>query len=277
MTPLITTTLSDGTNLPVIGQGTWMIGDDPAKRADEIHALRTGIDAGMTVIDTAEMYGGGRAEDLVGEAISSVRSQVYLISKVLPWNASRTGTVVACESSIRTLGTEWIDLYLLHWRGSYPVQETVEAFLELQERDLIGAWGVSNFDPAELLMLPSVPVVNQVLYNPSRRGIEFDLLSAHRGSEPHVTTMAYSPIEQGQLLKDPTINEIARAHEASAVQILLAWAIRTRDVIAIPKASHPDRTLENANAASIRLTEEDLDKIDATFPPPRHPQSLEVI
>src|SRR5699024_8306596 len=167
-----TVTLAGGTELPAIGQGTWYMGDDPDRRGEEIAALRAGIEAGSTVVDTAEMYGGGRSESLVGEAIAPVRDQVFLVDKVLPMNASRRGTVEACERSLRALGTEHIDLYLLHWPGSHPLAETLDAFEELMDRDLIGAWGVSNFDPGDLGGLSSPPVVNQVLYNPSRRSEE---------------------------------------------------------------------------------------------------------
>ncbi|WP_328284307.1 aldo/keto reductase [Brevibacterium sp. UCMA 11752] len=272
-----TTTTAEGTALPLLGQGTWHIGDDPGQRITEIAALREGIELGLSLVDTAEMYGSGRSENLVGEAIAPVREEVFLVDKVLPTNASESGTIEACERSLAVLGTDHIDLYLLHWPGSYPVEETIAAFERLRERGLIGAWGVSNFDPAEIADLPAVPLINQVLLNPSRRGPEFDLLPAHRDSRPHITTMAYSPVEQGQLLKDPTLAEVARRHDATTAQILLAWAIRSGDVIAIPKASSPDHVRANAAAVDIDLTSDDLADIDRAFPAPTSPLPLEVI
>ncbi|AZL11134.1 MAG: aldo/keto reductase [Brevibacterium aurantiacum] len=272
-----TTTLADGTELPLLGQGTWHIGDDPGRRRTEIAALRHGIEAGMTLVDTAEMYGSGRSEDLVGEAIAPVRDEVYLVDKVLPTNASESGTIAACERSLAVLGTDHIDLYLLHWPGPHPVEETIAAFESLRARGLIGGWGVSNFDPAEIAELPVAPLVNQVLLNPSRRGPEHDLLPAHRDRRPHITTMAYSPIEQGRLLEDPTLAEVARRHEVSTAQILLAWAMRSGDVIAIPKASTPDHVKANAEAVDIALTSDDLADIDRAFPAPTSPMPLEVI
>lgn len=272
-----TTTTANGTLLPLLGQGTWHIGDDPAQRTTEIAALREGIELGMSLVDTAEMYGSGRSEDLVGEAIASVRDEVFLVDKVLPTNASESGTVEACERSLAVLGTDHIDLYLLHWPGSYPVDETIAAFERLRDRGLIGAWGVSNFDPAEIAELPAVPQVNQVLLNPARRGPEFDLLPAHRRSQPHITTMAYSPVEQGRLLEDPTLAEVARRHAVTSAQILLAWAIRSGDVIAIPKAAAPEHVRANAEAVDIELTSDDLADIDRAFPAPTRPMPLEVI
>lgn len=272
-----TTTTANGTTLPLLGQGTWHIGDDPGQRTAEIAALREGIELGMNLVDTAEMYGSGRSENLVGEAIAPVRDEVFLVDKVLPTNASEAGTIEACERSLAVLGTDHIDLYLLHWPGSYPVDETIAAFERLRDRGLIGAWGVSNFDPAGITELPAVPQVNQVLLNPSRRGPEFDLLPAHRGSRQHITTMAYSPIEQGRLLMDLTLAEVARRHDVTTAHILLAWAIRTGDVIAIPKASTLEHVRANAAAADIELSSADLADIDRAFPEPSSPTPLEVI
>lgn len=268
-------TLADGTDVPRIGQGTWYLGDDPATRSCEIDTLRAGVDAGMRLIDTAEMYGGGRSEDLVGEAIGPLRDEIYLVDKVLPSNASHRGTIEACERSLRALGTDRIDLYLLHWPGPHPVTETVGAFEELIERGLVGAWGVSNFDPDDLAALPATPLVNQILYNPSRRGVEYDLLPTHRRAA--ITTMAYSPIEQGRLLEDPALRQVAETHDAGVAEVLLAWAIRDEDVIAIPKASSPEHALANAGAGSIRLSPEDLAIIDDAFGPPSGPTPLEVL
>ncbi|RBP61405.1 diketogulonate reductase-like aldo/keto reductase [Brevibacterium sanguinis] len=272
-----TTALADGTSVPVLGQGTWHIGDDPARRAEEIAAIRTGIEAGMTLIDTAEMYGSGRSESLVGEAIAPLRDDVFLVDKVLPMNASKQGTIEACRRSLDILGTDRIDLYLLHWPGPHPEEETIEAFEELVDRGLIGAWGVSNFDVDEVAGLPARPQVNQILYNPSRRGPEFDLLPRHRESDLPITTMAYSPIEQGRLLDHPVLTEVARRHEASVAQILIAWAIRSGDVIAIPKAATTGHVRANAEAARLRLSAADLADIDAAFPAPTAPQPLEIL
>lgn len=270
-----TVTLRDGTTLPALGQGTWHVGDDTGGRAREIDTLRRGIELGMTLIDTAEMYGRGRSERLVGEAVRDCRERVFLVDKVLPANASRRGTREACERSLAALGTDRIDLYLLHWPGPHPVSETVAAFEELVGEGLIGRWGVSNVDADELAEYPATPLVNQVLYNPSRRGPEFDLLPAQRRAG--VATMAYSPIEQGRLLRDPALSEVAARHDASPAQVLLAWAIRDGDVIAIPKASRPEHVEANAAAAGLRLSADDLARIDAAFPPPTTKVPLELL
>lgn len=270
-----TVTLRDGTTLPALGQGTWHVGDDTGGRAREIDTLRRGIELGMTLIDTAEMYGRGRSERLVGEAVRDCRERVFLVDKVLPANASRRGTREACERSLAALGTDRIDLYLLHWPGPHPVSETVAAFEELVGEGLIGRWGVSNVDADELAEYPATPLVNQVLYNPSRRGPEFDLLPAQRRAG--VATMAYSPIEQGRLLRDPALSEVAARHDASPAQVLLAWAIRDGDVIAIPKASRPEHVEANAAAAGLALSADDLARIDAAFPPPTTKVPLELL
>lgn len=266
---------AEGHLVSAVGQGTWYLGDDREAREEEVAALRAGIEAGMTLVDTAEMYGGGRSERLVGEAIAPVRESVYLVDKVLPSNASATGTIEACERSLRALGTDWIDLYLLHWPGPHPVAETVDAFESLVQRGWIRAWGVSNFDPADLASLPATPLVNQVLYNPSRRGVEVDLLPAHR--EAGITTMAYSPIEQGRLLADPTLTAVAERHQVSVAQVLIAWAVREPGTIAIPKASSVAHAEENAAALEVALTAEDLAEIDAAFPVPTDPVPLEML
>ena len=266
---------ADGQLVSAVGQGTWYLGDDREAREEEVAALRAGIEAGMNLVDTAEMYGGGRSERLVGEAIAPVRESVYLVDKVLPSNASATGTIEACERSLRALGTDWIDLYLLHWPGPHPVAETVDAFESLVQRGWIRAWGVSNFDPADLASLPATPLVNQVLYNPSRRGVEVDLLPAHR--EAGITTMAYSPIEQGRLLADPMLTAVAERHQVSVAQVLIAWAVREPGTIAIPKASSVAHAEENAAALEVALTAEDLAEIDAAFPVPTDPVPLEML
>ena len=275
-----TVCLPDGTFVPALGLGTWMMAEDPSRRSDEIAALRTGIDLGLTLIDTAEMYGHGAAETLTGEAIAGRRDGVFLVSKVLPSNASRKGTIQACEESLSRLGTDRIDLYLLHWRGSWPLAETLDAFQTLVRDGKILRWGVSNFDVDDCDELCALPggdalAVNQVLYNPGRRGIEFDLLPWSR--ERRVPVMAYSPIEQGELVTHPALAEVGRRHNATAAQVALAWAMREGDVIAIPKSSRPDRVRENAAALELRLTAEDLADIDRAFPPPRRRSALEMI
>ena len=220
--------LPSGEQVPALGQGTWLMGDRPEREAGEIEALRRGIDLGMTLIDTAEMYGNGAAETLVGKAIRDCRDDVFLVSKVLPSHASRDGTIEACESSLRRLGTDRIDLYLLHWRGHVPLADTIEAFDTLVGAGKIRDWGVSNLDQSDMQELVdlsggSAVQTNQVLYNLSRRGIEFDLLPWCRSRD--IPIMAYSPIEQGRLLGDPTLDAIAEAHGATPARIALAWLL----------------------------------------------------
>lgn len=264
-----------GTVVPAIGQGTWYLGDDASARTEEIATLRRGIELGMTLVDTAEMYGNGRSERLVGEAIAPMRDEVFLVDKVLPSHASAHGTIAACQRSLRALGTDRIDLYLLHWPGSYPLEETVGAFHTLIQRGLIRSWGVSNFDPADLAGLAERPAVNQILYNPYRRGVEFDLLPAMR--QRGILAMAYSPVEQGRLLRDQALAGIAAARGVSIAQVLLAWAIRSGDAIAIPKASSLEHVEENAAAASLVLAEDELALIDAAYPGPRGPVPLQML
>jgi diketogulonate reductase-like aldo/keto reductase len=274
-------TLSDGIGVPALGQGTWMMGDRSADRREEIAALRAGIDLGMTLIDTAEMYGDGASEELVGEAIAGRRDAVFLVTKVLPSNASRSGTIRACEASLARIKTDHLDLYLLHWRGRVPLAETVEAFETLKRAGKIRRWGVSNFDTADMEELAGIAAegacaTNQVLYNPEHRGIEFDLLPRQR--EQRIPIMAYSPLGQGgRLLRSPAIAEIARRHGASPAQVALAWALRDDNVIAIPKAGSRRHAEENARAADLALTPDDLAAIDAAFPPPRRKQPLAMI
>jgi diketogulonate reductase-like aldo/keto reductase len=265
-----------GRPVPQLGQGTWNMGDSAAKRPQEIAALRRGIELGMTLIDTAEMYGSGRSERLVGEAISGLRDQVYLVSKVLPSNASSEGTIRACEASLQRLGVETLDLYLLHWRGRYPLADTVEGFEHLQEQGKIRAWGVSNLDVNELEELRNAAcAANQVLYNPEYRGIELDLLpwcQQHR-----MAVMAYSPVGQGgDLLSAPVLRQIAQKHGVSPAQVALAWCLR-QPVIAIPKAGSVAHVEENAAAANLRLTPDDLTAIDQAFPAPRTKQRLAML
>ena len=277
---LPTVTLLNGVVVPALGLGTWHMGEDPRQASQEVEALRHGLDEGLTLIDTAEMYAEGGAEEIVGEAIAGRRDEVFLVSKVYPWNASREGTIAACERSLARMRTDRLDLYLLHWRGEHPLAETVEAFETLQEAGKIGAWGVSNFDLADMEELMEVPgggncVVNQVLYNLSRRGVEYDLLPwcQHRG----IAVMAYSPIEQGSLARNETLIHIAKAYQATPAQVALAFLLERDGVIAIPKSSHPQRVTENREAADLDLTDEDLDALDAAFPPPTRPAPLEMI
>jgi len=264
-----------GTVVPTLGQGTWYLGDDRARRDEEIAALRRGIELGMTLVDTAEMYGSGASEQLVGEAIGPCRDDVFLVDKVLPHNASRSGTIEACTRSLQALDTDWIDLYLLHWPGPHPVAETVEAFEELKDRGLIRAWGVSNFDTTDLADCPTPPQTDQILYNPARRGVEHDLLPTLRSKD--IPAMAYSPVEQGRLLHDTSLSAVAERHAASVAQVLLAWAIRSGDVIAIPKASTVQHVEDNARAWDLDLTPEDLADIDSAFPAPTRPTPLEML
>jgi diketogulonate reductase-like aldo/keto reductase len=269
-----------GQRVAALGQGTWNIGDDARRRADEIAGLRRGIELGHTLIDTAEMYGDGRSEALVGEAIAGRRDEVFLVSKVYPHNASRTAMPRSCEASLKRLGVETIDLYLLHWPGAVPLAETVEAFQALQRAGKIRHWGVSNFDVADLDELAAAPggdavASNQVLYNVSRRGIEFDLLPTAR--ERGLMVMAYTPIEQGRILEDAALRAVAERHGATAAQIALAWVIRRDGVVAIPRASSPAHVRDNARALDVTLSAHDLEEIDRAFPPPKKKRSLEMI
>ncbi len=276
-----TVTLTDGTPVPALGLGTWMMGDRPADRRAEVEALRAGLDAGMTLVDTAEMYGDGRSEELVGEAIGGRRGEVFLVSKVLPSNASRDGVQRACERTLKRLGTDCLDLYLLHWRGGVPLAETVAGFEALLAAGKIRRWGVSNFDVADLEELAGVTdlkacAANQVLYNPEHRGIEFDLIpwQARHG----LPVMAYSPIGQGgALLRSPALAAVAKRHDATPAQVALAWALRHPHLFAIPKTGNAARARENAAAAALTLGAEDWAEIDAAYPPPRRKRDLAMI
>jgi diketogulonate reductase-like aldo/keto reductase len=254
--------------------------EDPRRRDEEIAALRLGIDLGMTLIDTAEMYADGGAEQLVGEAIEGCRDDVFLVSKVLPHHATLRGTMEACERSLQNLKVDELDLYLLHWRGPVPLEDTLEAFETLIGAGKIRLWGVSNFDVAdmeELLDLPNGDDVStdQVLYNLEHRGIELDLLPwCERGGVP---VMAYSPIEQGELLRQPVLRSIGARHEATSAQIALAWVLRRDNVCAIPRATKPAHVRENRKALDIRLSAADLTELDRAFPPPISKQRLAVL
>jgi diketogulonate reductase-like aldo/keto reductase len=275
-----TLSLPSGERIPVLGQGTWELGEDPAERAEELRSLRLGIELGLTLIDTAEMYGDGAAEELVAEAIEGHRDDVFLVSKVLPTNATRHGTIEACERSLKRLKTDRLDLYLLHWRGRLPLDKTVEAMNELKDAGKIRHWGVSNFDTvdlAELVMLAGGDAVetDQVLYNLSQRGIEFELLPWC--GDWGLPIMAYSPINRGDLIRNDVVVEIAKKHDAAPSQIALAWVLRHDNVCAIPKASIHEHVRENRGALDIRLDNEDLKLLDEQFPPPQGPVPLEMI
>lgn len=269
--------LPSGDAVPVLGQGTWHMAENPCQRRDEIAALRLGIELGMNLIDTAEMYADGGAEELVGEAIKGRRNEVFLVSKVLPQNATLQGTIEACNRSLTRLVVDEIDLYLLHWRGAVPLDETLEAFETLRDAAKIRSWGVSNFDVADMEDLIDVGAgqevsTNQVLYNLEYRGIEFDLLPwCERRAIP---VMAYSPIEQGQLLSHPVLKSVAKRHHVTPSQAALAWVLRRDKVCAIPRAGKPAHVRENRAALDIRLSERDLAELDRAFPPPTHKQPL---
>jgi diketogulonate reductase-like aldo/keto reductase len=273
--------LPDGTRVPALGQGTWQMGEDRRARAAEVAALRLGIELGLTLIDTAEMYGEGGAEEVVGQAIAGRRDDVFVVSKVYPHNAGRRAVVAACERSLRRLGIETIDLYLLHWRGAVPLAETVEGFEALRRAGRIARWGVSNLDVDDMEELWSVAggsacATDQVLYNLAERGIEFDLMPWCESR--NVPVMAYSPLGQGgRLLRHKALAEVAARHGASPAQVALAWTLRLPGVIAIPKAADPQHVRENAAAAALRLTEEDHATLDAAFPPPQRKRPLAIL
>jgi aldehyde reductase len=273
-------TLPSGEEVPALGLGTWQMGDNRSARAEEIATLQLGLDLGLTLVDTAEMYGSGRSEALIGEAIAGRRDEVFLVSKVLPSNASRRAMVAACEQSLRHLKTDRIDLYLLHWRGGAPLQETLQGFETLLADGKIRYWGVSNFDRddmAELVSLRGGEAVatNQVLYNLTRRGIEWDLLPWMR--ERAIPTMAYSPVEQARLLRDGKLQDFAKRHGMTPAQAALAWLLVADDVIVIPKTSHRERLRENAAALEIQFSAEQLAELDRLFPPPAGPRPLEML
>jgi diketogulonate reductase-like aldo/keto reductase len=275
-----TIALPSGEHVPAFGQGTWNMGEQRAVRAQEIATLRTGLELGLTLIDTAEMYGEGRAEQLVAEAIAGRRDEVFLVSKVLPHHATRRGTVAACENSLKRLQTDRIDLYLLHWRGNVPLAETLEALVSLQSAGKIRHYGVSNLDRAdthELWPLPGGTSVacNQLLYNLARRGIEWDLLPWLR--KRRIPVMAYSPLEQARLLENAGLAQFARRHGMTPAQAALGWLLVNDDVIVIPKCSSRERLEENIGALARRLTAAQLAELDRLFPPPAGPRPLEML
>lgn len=280
VTAVRSTTMPGGEAIPVLGQGTWGMAESKHPREQELQALRLGLDLGMTLIDTAEMYANGGAEKLVGEAIAGRRDQVFLVSKVLPHNASRNGTVNACERSLRRLKTDHLDLYLLHWREQIPLEQTFSAFEALLRNGKIRYWGVSNFDLSDMKEVESLPggeavATDQVLYNLERRGIEYDLLPWCR--QRQMPVMAYSPIEQGRMLNHATLRAIAESHGATPAQVALAWVLRQEKVVAIPRAGIPEHIRQNRGALDLQLTSQDLAELDRDFPPPSGPQRLEMI
>jgi diketogulonate reductase-like aldo/keto reductase len=277
--------LPDGTSLPCIGQGTWYLGENPQLKNQEIKALQLGIELGMTLIDTAEMYGNGGSERIVGEAIKGRRDVVFLVSKVFPHHSGLDKIESACEKSLERLGTDRLDLYLLHWRGNVPLAETIEGMEKLRRDGKILRWGVSNFDTNDMKELWNTVigkscVTNQVLYHLGSRGIDYDLLPWQH--EHHMPIMAYSPLAQGgslrrQLLNDPTIKEIAEKYNVQPLQIALTWTIRSNQVIAIPKAVQEEHVLANAETATIELSEEDLNRLDEVFPKPTRKMPLDIL
>ena len=278
--PMRTTILPSGEAVPTLGLGTWRMGEDGGRFADEVAALKLGLDLGAILIDTAEMYGSGGSERVVAAAVDGRRDEVFIVSKVLPSNASRHGTVAACERSLKNLSTDRIDLYLLHWVGSVPFEETVEAFEQLKRDGKIRHWGVSNLDADEMADLATLPAGNecqtdQVLYNLSRRGPEFDLLPWCR--QRSIPVMAYSPVEQGRLARNARLDAVAARHNASAAQIALAWVLAQPGVIAIPKAAQPEHVLQNVAALDIALSAEDIAELDRAFPSPGRRRPLEMI
>jgi len=275
--------LPSGRKIPILGQGTWRMAENPVKRKAEIAALQFGLDLGISLIDTAEMYGEGAAEELIGEAIAGRRAEVFLVSKVYPHNATRQGAIQACERSLRRLQTDYLDCYLLHWRGSVPLSETIEAFQTLRRAGKILDYGVSNFDVDDMEEAFGLPggdeiVTDQVLYNLEHRGIEWDLLPWCQ--ESGVPIMAYSPIrhsgtEKKQLLQNRTVKLIAKRHGATPAQVALAWLLQ-RDVVAIPKASSPDHVRENRGALELKLTKQDFIDLEEPFPSPQGEVPLEM-
>ena len=272
-------TLPGGDQVPAIGQGTWRMGEDPRAKKAEAEALQIGIELGMTLIDTAEMYGDGATESFLGETLGGLRQQVFLVSKVYPQNAGRGRLERACDVSLKRLRTDWLDLYLLHWRGPIPLAETVEGMEALKAAGKIRAWGVSNLDTADMEELVRVGgqacATDQVLYNVTRRGPEFDLLPMLERSA--IPVMAYSPVDQGNLPSTGALQTVAERHGVTAYQVALAWVTRSPGFIAIPKASDIAHVRENRAAAELQLSPEDLNEIDAAYPPPARKTRLAML
>lgn len=276
--------LPDGTQLPSLGLGTWRMGESARSRADEITALRAAIEIGYRVIDTAEMYGDGGAEEVVGQAVAQAlrtntvtRDQLFIVSKVYPHHANRAGIAAACERSLERLGLDRIDLYLLHWAGPHPLRETIAGFGALQENGRIRHWGVSNFDTGEMNKLNSVAgggrcAANQVYYSLGERGAEFDLLPWQ--CDRAMPLMAYCPLDQGGLATDPVLKEVGERHGATASQVALAWLMARPGVMVIPKAVREAHLRENFSAADLALDAADLGAIERRFPAPRRKTPL---
>lgn len=269
--------LKSGREIPLLGQGTWRMGERASQKQAEIAALKLGIDLGMTLIDTAEMYGEGGAEEIVAEAIASCREQIYLVSKFYPYNASYDGLIAACDRSLSRLKTDYLDLYLLHWRGSVPLSETLEGLQHLKQTGKIIDYGVSNFDTDDMQEAESLPggdniVTNQVLYNLMRRGIEWDLLPWCK--QRNIPIMAYSPVEQRAFVDNRRLKDIAAQHNATTTQIALSWLLHQDNIISIPKAVNLDHVRENRSALDIKLTPADLQQLDRAFQPPSRKMSL---
>ncbi|MEA4853185.1 MAG: aldo/keto reductase [Christensenella sp.] len=280
-----TVTLPGGERVPALGQGTWYMGEQSVLLEAEIASIRVGIEHGMTLIDTAEMYGDGAAERMLGKALAGIdRESLFLVSKVYPWNAGRANIFTSLENSLRRMNTEYLDLYLLHWPGSVPLRETVECMEELKSKGKIRYWGVSNFDTHDMKKLWNTPggeacAANQVLYHVGSRGIEYDLLPWMR--ERGIPAMAYCPLAQGgslrrQLARNSALINIAQEKSTTVFAVMLAFLLAQKQVIAIPKASTPSHTLENAQAAQLCLSAEDLRQIDVAFPAPNHKLPLDM-
>jgi diketogulonate reductase-like aldo/keto reductase len=272
--------LRSGQEMPVLGQGTWGFGDGKAGYRDAVAALRLGLDLGLSLIDTAEMYGEGGAEEIVGEAVAGQRDKAFIVSKVYPHNASRRGAIAACERSLKRLGTDRIDVYLLHWRGSVPLAETIAAFDQLKRDGKIVSYGVSNFDVDDMVELESVPggadaTTNQVLYNLTRRGVEWDLLPWCR--KHAIPVMAYSPIEQARMLTKPALTQLAARRGVTPAQLAIAWLLHQEGVVVIPKAGSQEHVRENAAALDIELSAELLGDLDRAFPPPAGKRPLAML
>lgn len=277
MTEMPQITLPDGERVSAYGQGTWHMGESRSRFAEEAAALKLGIDLGITLVDTAEMYGNGVAEEIVAEAAKGRRDKLFIVSKVLPYNASQRGTIDACERSLKRLKTDRIDLYLLHWRGSYPFAETLAGFDKLKQQGKIRHHGVSNFDRRDMeewlkLAGGAAVAANQILYNLTRRGPEWDVIPWCR--ERRIAIMAYSPIEQGRMLGHKALSEVAARHGATPAQVALQWLLQRDGMIVIPKASRPEHVRENFGALDLRLADQDLADLDKAFPPPKGRTSL---
>ena len=274
-----TVALKTGEKVPVLGLGTWRMGERASERAAEVKAVKLGLELSIRLVDTAEMYGEGKAEEIVGEAMGRLRDEIYLVSKVYPHNASRKGAIAACDRSLKRLETDRLDLYLLHWRGSHPLAETVEAFEALKKDGKIRNWGVSNLDAGDMDELAGVPggkhcASNQVLYHLGSRGIEWQLLKKCQAAK--IMVMAYSPLGQGPLLRKPALGKVAQKHGCDPAAVALAWVVRQPGVVTIPKATNPEHVRANIKALDVKLDAEDLAALDTAFPPPKRAAALDM-